>query len=604
MQPDITRLFAEAILGYRQGKMTPIMMSAGAAGDLYRALAQGLIQERLSAADHAQYLVVRDLSRQAVELATQARYEAARQAFGQATTYLQERSESEEVHLLGQSWIDQGEAYLAVRLQQWCRARQRLQSAMAAETALEEQYGYALFHIGRVHLGHLLLRVEAGSGNAPVAVDLAQQIVEYVLGQRDGLPFGHGWSTAHAAQTPAALRYAMLARIASEVGTVLALQPFEQAQTLLQRFPSWQQFDGHPQLAEIYHWGQTKAAFLQGHTVNFLTHCAAFLHAGRRETTLWYATVLDLCRCSAAMRPAATAAFRLEVADDATHWQELPAPLLPPMLRTRLMQNGAAVPADRGYRHHTPARQFQAYNVGLPRTGTSSIYSLFGRYRAGNEFMERETVTRLVEWHAGKLSDAAFREYVLRRDREGGLEMDAASFNHFYLDILVEAFPRAKFLCTMREPYSWMNSYCKLLLRWRQHFAARGDEPPQWMTDYGRLLFGTFTWEAFASPAILQSRLPELMDGFLRHWGEANRRILAILPRERSLVIRTHELSAQLDAVARFIGVPRESLTADHHTNMSPDDSDLLQGLDTSLFAERCVLYASDVLQHVGFSLR
>jgi hypothetical protein len=217
--------------------------------------------------------------------------------------------------------------------------------------------------------------------------------------------------------------------------------------------------------------------------------------------------------------------------------------------------------------------------------------------------MEHETVTRLVDRHTGKLSAAAFREYVLRRDWEGGLEMDASSFNHFYLDILVQAFPRAKFLCTIREPYAWMNSYCKMLLRWRQHFVASGEEPPQWMTNYGRLLFGTFTWDAFAAPDILQSKLPELVDGFLRHWGEAHRRILALLPHERSLVIRTHELSTQLDVIAQFIGIPRESLTADHHTNTSPDDSDLLQGLDATLFAERCAQYAGDVLQHVGFSL-
>lgn len=596
MPPDINRFIALAMVGYRQGKMQPITMSSGASGELYRTLAQRVIQARLSEAGHQQYVVARDLSRKGVELATQSHQAAAREVFDQAAAYLREQVDSEEVRLLGQSWLEQGAAYLEARLKQWGRVRDRLQAAMAADTRLEERYDYTIFHMGRVNLVHLLLRAEARAGNAALAIDLAQQVVEYVLGQREALAFGQGWSNERLEQTPMALRHAMLARIASEVGTVLALQPLETAKTLWQRFPGWQQFDGHSLLAEIYDWGQVKQAFLRGQTNVFLSRCAPFLQRGRRETTLWYASVLDLCHCCETMRPVSTRLFQLEVAEDAEHWQELPAPLLPPLLRATLMRTRHEVSQGQSYRHHTPKRRFRAYNVGLPRTGTSSMYSLFGHYRSGNEFMERETVMQIVDWQDKKLSDAAFRAYILRRDQEGGLEMDASSFNHFYLDILAEEFPQAKFIFTIREPYTWMNSYLKLLLRWRQSLTARSTILPQWTTDYGRILFGTFTWETFASSDRLRQSLPELVDGFVRHWAEANRRIFALLPADRSLVVRTPELSSQQGAIARFIGIPRETLTTDHHTNASPDNSDLLADLVPSVFAERCALYASDVL--------
>jgi hypothetical protein len=602
MQRNLNSLFARAMLGYRQGKMLPITMSEGASGALYSTCAQRLFQERLSAKTHAQYLTVRDLSRQAVAHVRRAEYAEAQQAFGQAAAYLREHVEAAEVRLLGRCWIDQGEAYLAVRLQQWEYARARLQAAMAAETCLEESYGYALLHVSRLHLVHLLLRVEASAGQAALAIALAQHLVSYILGCCTTLPWGHGWSAVRAAQIPIVFRHALLARIASEVGTVLALQPLAEAQALFQGFPSWQQFADHVPLAEIYHWGQTKTAFLHGNTVAFLEYCTDFLAAGRRETTLWYATVLDLCHCCAALRPALTRVFRQEVAADATQWQGLPDHLLPPVLRTRLARQDVSEPAGPSYIHHPPPRRFQAYNVGLPKTGTSSIWTLFGHYRSGNEFMEAETVMQIVNRHDGTLSDTALRAYLLRRDREGGLEMDSASFNHLYLDLLVEMFPQAKFICTIREPYTWMNSYCKMLLRYRQLFAIQGVEPPQWMTDYGRILFGTFTWDAFMSLDAFQSQLATLVDGFVRHWGEANRRIFALLPRERSLVLRTHELSAQLDALAQFVGVRRETLTAIHHRNVNPDHSNVLRRLDSTFFQERCALYASDVLQHAGFS--
>jgi hypothetical protein len=180
--------------------------------------------------------------------------------------------------------------------------------------------------------------------------------------------------------------------------------------------------------------------------------------------------------------------------------------------------------------------------------------------------------------------------------------MDSASFNHFYLDLLVEMFPQAKFIFTIREPYTWMNSYCKMLLRYGRLFATQGVEPPQWMTDYGRILFGTFTWEPFTSLEAFQSQLATLVDGFVRHWGEANRRIFALLPRARALVLRTHELSTQLDVLAQFMGVPRQTLSAIDRRNVNPDQSNVLQDLDSTFFQERCVLYASDVLQQAGFS--
>jgi hypothetical protein len=223
MQSNLNSLFAQAMFGYRLGKMLPITMSEGTSGELYSACAQRLFQERLSAKTRPHYLTVRDLSRQAVAHARQAEYAEAQQAFGQASAYLREHVDAEEVRLMGRCWIEQGEAYLAVRLRQWEHARARLQAAMAAQTLLEEAYGYALLHATRLHLGHLLLRVDASAGQAAEAVALAQHLVSYLLGACDTLPWGHGWSAARAAQIPTAFRQALLARIASEAGTVLAL---------------------------------------------------------------------------------------------------------------------------------------------------------------------------------------------------------------------------------------------------------------------------------------------------------------------------------------------------------------------------------------------
>lgn len=587
------KLLANAIVCYRFGKTQPITMSPGTTGELYIEISENLIQERLPAAAHQVYVNVRDVSRVGVRLANQAEFDAAQVSFRQASETLDAQAESEELRLLGVSRVAQAEAYLTSLTGAWDRAQALIYKALDNDEILETQYGYTLFHIQRIHLLHLLLRVEIGAGRPFQAVITADQILQYLNGSLERLPIGGHWGQERVDAVPVAFRNGMLARTTSEVGILLAKQSVAEARRLWSAFPSWSGFDQHAAVSEIYDWGRVKEAFLQEDTSAFLERAASFLAAGRRETLLWYTTVLDLCTCCQALRPAQTRGFRQEVAQDAVHMSVLPSPLLPSNLRRMLQHNGdcpTGLSPSNGL-----SRRFHAYNVGLPRTGTSSIATLFGQYRSVTEFKEQETVEHIVAWQGGGLSAEAFRDYVLRRDGEGQLEMDSASFNHFYLDILVDMFPQAKFVFTMRDCYSWINSFLSLLLRWRQRFLTRGLEMPAWMTDYGRLLFGDFSWAGFASSEALRASVPDLVEPFIRCWSIYNLRVLERLPPERSLIIRTHDLSHRLDELATFIGVPRTSLTRVDHMGINPDPVDWLCQMDRTAFDACCARYGSEV---------
>lgn len=592
---------ARGIAAYRLGRALPVAMSEGPTGELFRSRAQALIGDRLDAREHARYVEVRDRARHAVARIDAGDPSGAREDFLDVNAGLERLEVGDECRLLCRSWIDQGEAYLDAREGAWEQARRRLARAMASDYVLESRYGYTVFHIGRVHVLHLMLRVEAGAGDPAKAIDMAQAIVEYVRGERDSLPMGEGWSRARAAAVPGDLRDAMTARISSEVGTQLALCEADAARALFQRFPAWRRFRDHHMLHEVFQWGETKQAFLDGDCARFLEHCESLLAAGRRETTLWYAAVLDLCRTCMVLRPRAGRPLLDEVARDAEGWQSLPAALLPGLLRRRLQRNREDVERY-AYRHRPPARRFHLINVGLPRCGTSSVYSLFARFRAGNEFMERETITQCVRRSRGELTDGQFIDFLRRRDLEGGLEVDSASFNHLYLDLLREEHPRARFLFLIRDPYTWTGSYIKMLRHWLGRFAERGQAPPQWMSDYGALLLEGFSWDALASPRALRDHLPVLAERFVRHWADANRRVLDLLPPDRSLVVQTDELSRRAAEIAEFCGVAPISLTTDHHTNASADRADPLAGLAAGLFDTLCVRYAADVLSRAGFA--
>jgi hypothetical protein len=591
---------AQAIRAYREGARAPVTMSDGPSGELFRSRGQAHIRSRLADVPYAQYVTVRDRVRAAVTAARGHDVQESQRLFAAAEADLTALDASDELRHLCRSWIDQAYAYLAVRMRDWPEARARLASAMQADLALEDDHGYDIFHIGRVHTLHLRLRAEGEAGDRVGAVTLAQAVIDYVNGARDDLPVSGGWSRVRAAAVPDDLKLAMTLRVCSEIGTQVALAA--DAGAAFAAFTAWRAWADHPVLREVHEWALAEEAVLDGRTRLSLERLTPFLARGRRETTLWYAAALDLCRICAAVRPVATRPFVTDVSADVATWRQLPADVQAPALFAAIEReaaSGAPVP----YRHRPAPKQFQAFTVGLPRTGSTSLYTLFANYRSGNEYLERETIQRLVDVHHGRLARPAFIDYLRRRTAEADLEMDSASFHHFYLDVLVDEHPDARFIMTIRAPYDWANSYIKMIMSWHQRFTAAGQPLPAWMEDYGGMLFGAFSWSWVASPESVRERAEPLADAFLRHWAEANRRTLALLPPGRSLLVPTERLSADTAAIARFVGVPPERLTDQHHSNAHPDRSDLLSGLGRAWVDARARQYGADVLAAAGLDL-
>lgn len=236
-------------------------------------------------------------------------------------------------------------------------------------------------------------------------------------------------------------------------------------------------------------------------------------------------------------------------------------------------------------------RRFHLYNVGIAKTGTSSMAALFSRYHSGHEFMFRETVSQIMAWQDGRLSDTGFESYVLQRNQHGRLEMDAASFNHHYLHILRDRFPQAKFIFTIRDCFSWLDSILNMSLRY-------GTNLPAWMLTYSRLFLGYEIGRAtVASPQNMLSELPQMVDGLLAYWATSNQRILNLLPEKRSLVLPTHKISESLSTVARFAGIPPYTLmVAKKHVNCAPAKFNWLSHVDRHVLAERCHLHCGRLM--------
>jgi hypothetical protein len=226
-------------------------------------------------------------------------------------------------------------------------------------------------------------------------------------------------------------------------------------------------------------------------------------------------------------------------------------------------------------------------NVSLPKTGTTSVAGLFRRYRSAHEFMFQQTAAAIHDHRRGRLDDAGLRRFVLARAAAGRLEVDSASFNHWYAGILAEAFPDARFLLLFREPRAWVESVLGQF--WREYLTAGVEERPfpAWVRQIGELMAGSFEPSLFRSREALRPALPQLVESLLRHWRQTHHGLLQVVPRERRLLIETAKFSDSLARLADFATVPLAQLDRSAaHLYRREADGPLLSDLDPAWLAD------------------
>lgn len=179
--------------------------------------------------------------------------------------------------------------------------------------------------------------------------------------------------------------------------------------------------------------------------------------------------------------------------------------------------------------------------VGMMKTGTHSIASMV----EASSGHEPETH---VLWHLyrrvkrGAVGRAHQAEVLRARAALLDLDVEANWLLTLHLPALVEGFPHARFLLTVREPRAWVNSVINqevggqnrpYVWAWRELFGGY-DHPP---AERALKAHGHFS-----------------LEGYLRRWSTYHERALRILPPQRTLVIRTADITDCTEAIAAFSG--------------------------------------------------
>ena len=231
-------------------------------------------------------------------------------------------------------------------------------------------------------------------------------------------------------------------------------------------------------------------------------------------------------------------------------------------------------------------RRIHAYCVGTPRSGTASMAGIFSScYRARHEPYEKEYLTIIYALQKGLISKEYFRRRVIYLDNNLQLEFNSSYLNSWLLDVLVIEFPSAKFIFTIRDCYSWLNSFINLLLG------------PYRPTTHGQnnflnMAMGKKTHRYAKEEKILYENGLYTLDGFLSYWAKINNEILATVPKSRIMVVKTHEIITKMNEIADFLNIPLKTIDlTKSHSNKSMRDFDILSKIDKDYLSSKVNLH-------------
>ena len=216
------------------------------------------------------------------------------------------------------------------------------------------------------------------------------------------------------------------------------------------------------------------------------------------------------------------------------------------------------------------ARRTQLYCVGAAKSGTHSIAVLFGgKIRAQHEPESRWVIRKILDMKAGRISTEQVRRYIRRRDRRLFLDIDSSHLNVAFIDILVTEFKQARFLLTIRDCYSWLDSLIN-------HTLYRKNAIDEWRI-LRELTLGTDEMIYPREEQILKEHGLYNLDSYFTVWARHNWKVLDTVPADRLFVVRTDRISEKACEIADFTGLPRDLVQIhESHSFRSPANFGIL----------------------------
>ena len=203
------------------------------------------------------------------------------------------------------------------------------------------------------------------------------------------------------------------------------------------------------------------------------------------------------------------------------------------------------------------SRKIHVFFFFFLKTGTHSLANIFKPYyRSEHEAEMKMLIENIDNYTNGLVDKEGFKKKIMKRDKKLRLEVDVSHALGYAIDSLIECFPEAKYILTVREPYSWLDSIINQHLNYNN---PKYDEFRLLRNIYHAKYSTSFSREE----KILLSKGLFSLDGYLKYWRFHNLQVLEKIPSENLMVVDISSLSSDksMNKIAEFIEIPSQSLS-------------------------------------------
>jgi Sulfotransferase domain len=248
----------------------------------------------------------------------------------------------------------------------------------------------------------------------------------------------------------------------------------------------------------------------------------------------------------------------------------------------------------------SPNLRFRAYCVGAPKTGTTTMAMMFRhQYRSSHEPEASLLLEKMLNVIEGKSHRQTLISYLKHRDKRLGLEMDSSHLNYPLLDIFLNQYQDAKFILTIRDCYSWLDSLLNHhfpiydSLGHRKEFQNR-----KWIRFY-KHLFRAEEFQHTKEEIILSDHHLFTLSGYFSYWAEHNQKVISMIPKEKLLIVRTKELDQDIHRIENFLGLTEGNLTRRIYGNKrnSIEKLNILSKIDRHYLEDKADQYCQDLMR-------
>lgn len=248
------------------------------------------------------------------------------------------------------------------------------------------------------------------------------------------------------------------------------------------------------------------------------------------------------------------------------------------------MQDGGFPPVER-----------PAFCVGAPKSGTHSIAELFGgALRCAHE----PYGLGLLRLIMAKPQPAAEqrKNYFIDRHSKLKLQLESTHILVFFIEDLLSCFPRSRFILTVRDPKSWLDSFINQQL-------GRGADA-EW-TQFRDYRFGNPLHIHFPGGEALRDHGLYPLDSYLAYWAWHNEKVLRLVPPDRLLVVPTKGIEANAVRMAEFLDADPKLLAGRNaHAFPAAARFDVVSKIDPNLLDDRIAAHCGYVISKLNERIR